>query len=65
MSLHKNVSGIQLSSPFLDFDVEPGDEVDLPDAQSDGTPLIWASEYWQKVKPPAKADSKVDTKVKE
>ena len=59
MSRVKNISGGALDVPLLDRVVEDGETVEVPDAQPDGSPIVWPDNRWQPVedKPAAKASS--------
>lgn len=53
MSKVRNVSGGPLDVPLLDRRVEDGETVDVPDAQADGSPIIWPGNRWEAVPDPA------------
>lgn len=36
--------------PFLDREVGPGGEAEVPDAQPDGSPLVWPPPTWEYVR---------------
>ena len=58
----KNVSGGALDVPLLDRVVEDGETVEVPDAQPDGSPIVWPGNRWQPVdaKPAAKSAGKAE-----
>lgn len=46
----RNITGEYLRCEFVPggFDIAPGQIVDVPSTQADGSPLIWG-DYWQVV----------------
>lgn len=58
MSYVKNVSGGELDVPFLDRMVEDGEVVEVPDAQPDGSPIVWPSNRWEPASDPNAKTSK-------
>ena len=48
----KNVSGGPLDVPLLDRVVEADEITEVPDAQPDGSPIIWPPNRWEPVAPP-------------
>lgn len=58
----KNVSGGPLDVPLLDRVVEDGETVEVPDAQPDGSPVVWPENRWQPVTDKAaKTSAKTDS----
>lgn len=49
MSRVKNVSGGPLDVPLLGRVVDDGETVEVPDAQADGSPIVWPDNRWQPV----------------
>jgi len=45
----KNISGGPLDVPLLGGVVEDGQTVEVPDAQDDGSPILWPENRWQPV----------------
>ena len=65
MSKVRNISGGPLDVPLLDRVVEADEVVEVPDAQPDGSPIVWPPNRWQPVAPPKVAAEKPAKAVKE
>ena len=58
MSKVRNISGGPRYVPLLDREVAGGEVVDVPDAQPDGSPIIWPEATWEPVAEPVVAPEK-------
>lgn len=55
MGKYKNISEVPLTSPFIANgarEVAPGETVDLPDTQPDGSSLYWSPEFFERLDQP-------------
>ena len=60
----KNVSGVDVRCEWLPAGyADPGEEIDVPDKQPDGSPLIWHPDIWEDVTPKKTAAKKTDGDV--
>ncbi len=55
MTKYKSVAPFPFQTPFFEGEVQPGQVLDLPDTQPDGSDLIWPDEFWAPVDPPTPA----------
>jgi hypothetical protein len=61
MSRVKNISGGALDVPLLDRIVEDGEVVEVPDAQPDGSPVVWPPNRWEPVTDTTAKAAKADS----
>lgn len=52
MSKVRNISGGPRYVPLLDREVADGETVEVPDAQPDGSPVVWPEATWEPVAAP-------------
>lgn len=50
MSKVRNATDGPRYVPFLDREVGAGEEAEVPDAQPDGSPLVWPPPVWEYVR---------------
>jgi len=58
MSKVKNISGGARYVPLLDREVADGETVEVPDAQPDGSPIVWPEATWEPAAEPQVAPEK-------
>jgi hypothetical protein len=61
---YRNISGVDIRGPFIPGEyAEAGEVVELPDEQTDGSPLVHPTDVWEPVDRKAKAAVKAADKA--